>query len=91
MKNTLRNDNGKKVANKVGAAPARKTLPLNLKLVCLPEETIRYIMFHELTYLKHKRHSQAFWQTISQAFPNCKEQEQKLLEYWFTAELLFQN
>jgi len=81
----------KRQQTKWGSCSGRKNITLNLKLVCLPEETIRYIIFHELTHLKHKRHNQAFWQTISQEFPNHKEQEQKLLEYWFTTELLLQN
>jgi predicted metal-dependent hydrolase len=81
----------KRQQTKWGSCSGRKNITLNLKLVCLPEQTIRYIIFHELTHLKHKRHNQAFWQTISQEFPNYKKQEQKLLEYWFTTELLFQN
>ncbi len=76
---------------KWGSCSGRKNITLNLKLVCLPEEMIRYIVFHELTHLKYKRHNQAFWQAISQEFPNYKEVEQKLLEHWFTTELLFQN
>ena len=81
----------KKLQTKWGSCSGKKNLTLNLKLVCLPEQTIRYIIFHELTHLKYKRHNQTFWQTISQEFPNYMEQEQKLLEYWFTTELLFQN
>jgi hypothetical protein len=81
----------KRQQTKWGSCSSKKNISLNLKLVCLPEQTIRYIIFHELTHLKYKRHNQTFWQTISQEFTNYKEQEQKLLEYWFTTELLFQN
>jgi len=81
----------KRQQTKWGSCSGRKNITLNLKLVCLPEQTIRYIIIHELTHLKHRRHNQTFWQKISQEFPNYKEQEQKLLEYWFTTELLFQN
>jgi predicted metal-dependent hydrolase len=81
----------KRQQTKWGSCSSKKNITLNLKLVCLPEQTIRYIIFHELTHLRYKRHNQVFWQIISQEFPNYKEQEQKLLEYWFTTELLFQN
>jgi predicted metal-dependent hydrolase len=48
-------------------------------------------MLHELTHLKHKRHNHIFWQTIKHEYPNYKEYEQKLLEYWFITEMLFKN
>ena len=81
----------KRLHTKWGSCSGRKNITLNLKLVCLPEQVIRYIILHELTHLKYRRHNQTFWHTISQEFPNHKELEQKLLEYWFTTELLFQN
>jgi len=81
----------KRQKTKWGSCSSKKNITLNLKLICLPEQTIRYIIFHELTHLKHRKHNQTFWQTISQEFPNYKEQEQRLLEYWFTTELLFNN
>jgi len=76
---------------KWGSCSDRKNISLNLKLVCLPEEVIRYIILHEMTHLKYKRHNQTFWQIINQEFPNYKEQEQKLLEYWFATELFFKD
>jgi len=81
----------KKLHTKWGSCSGRKNITLNLKLVCLPERIIKYIILHELTHLKYVRHNQTFWHTISQEFPNYKALEQKLLEYWFTTELLFQN
>ena len=76
---------------KWGSCSNKKNISLNLKLVCLPEKIIKYIIFHEMTHLKHKRHNQTFWQIISLEFPNYKEQEQKLLEYWFATEIFFKN
>ena len=81
----------KRQTTKWGSCSSKKNITLNLKLICLPEQTIRYIIFHELTHLKHRKHNQTFWQTISQEFPNYKEQERRLFEYWFTTELLFNN
>ena len=76
---------------KWGSCSDKKNISLNLKLVCLPEEVIRYIILHEMIHLKYKRHNQIFWQMISQEFPNYKEQEQKLLECWFATEIFFKN
>jgi predicted metal-dependent hydrolase len=81
----------KRQQTKWGSCSSKGNIALNLKLVCLPEQMVRYVIFHELTHLKYKRHNQAFWHTISQEFPNYKEQEQKLFKYWFVTEMLFQN
>ena len=81
----------KRQQTKWGSCSGKKNITLNLKLVCLPDQIIRYIIFHELTHLKHKKHDHIFWQTIKQEYPNYKEYEQKLLEYWFITEMLFKN
>jgi predicted metal-dependent hydrolase len=76
---------------KWGSCSDKKNISLNLKLVCLPDEVIKYVIFHEMIHLKYRRHNQIFWQVISQEFPSYKEQEQKLLEYWFATEMFFKN
>lgn len=81
----------KRQQTKWGSCSSKRNITLNLKLVCLPEQTIKYIIYHEMTHLKHKRHNQAFWQTISQEFPDYKQHEKKLLGYWFHTEILLKN
>ncbi|MEM2914439.1 MAG: M48 family metallopeptidase, partial [Candidatus Bathyarchaeia archaeon] len=76
---------------KWGSCSKEGNISLNLKLICLPEETIRYIVHHEATHIKHRKHNRAFWQTISQEHPNYKQIEKKLLEQWFKTEKLLQN
>ena len=81
----------KQQKTKWGSCSNKRNISLNLKLVCLPEEIIKYVIYHEITHLRHKKHNQAFWQTINQEFPNYKQQERKLLKYWFQTEIFFQN
>jgi len=81
----------KRQQTKWGSCSSKRNITLNLKLVCLPEQTIKYIIYHEMTHLKHKRHNQAFWQTISREFPDYKQHEKKLLGYWFHTEILLKN
>ena len=81
----------KRQQTKWGSCSNKGNITLNLKLICLPEQMIKYIIYHELVHLKIKRHSQAFWEKISQEFPDYKQKEKKLLESWFSTELLFQN
>ena len=80
-----------KQKTKWGSCSSKGNITLNLKLVCLPEHMVRYVVFHELTHLKFKGHSREFWRTISMEFPNHKELEQELYKYWFITEILFQN
>ncbi|MEM1532435.1 MAG: YgjP-like metallopeptidase domain-containing protein [Candidatus Bathyarchaeia archaeon] len=76
---------------KWGSCSSSGIISLNLKLICLPEEMIRYIVYHEITHLKHRKHSRTFWQIISQEYPNYREIEKELLIQWFKTEKLFQN
>ncbi|MCS7120012.1 MAG: M48 family metallopeptidase [Nitrososphaerota archaeon] len=41
------------------------SISLNLKLICLLENVVH----HKVTYLKHRKHNKAFWQTVSQRYP----------------------
>ena len=58
-------------------------LSFNLKLAVLPEELIRYVVFHEVAHLKEKRHSTEFWNIVEKEFKNFKVNEKRLTEYWF--------
>ncbi|MEM2373222.1 MAG: YgjP-like metallopeptidase domain-containing protein [Thermoproteota archaeon] len=76
---------------KWGSCSTSGNISLNLKLVCLPEETIRYIIHHEVTHLKYRRHNRAFWQAVSQEYPNYRQIEKEMLQQWFKIEKLLQN
>lgn len=76
---------------KWGSCSSSGNISLNLKLVCLPEELIRYVIYHELVHLKHRKHDRAFWRMISQEFPDHEKMEKELLTQWFKTEKLFQN
>ena len=81
----------KQQKTKWGSCSNKKNLSFNLKLVCLPEELIRYVVFHEMLHLKDKKHSFLFWERIGREFPKYKDHERKLLEYWFYTEILSKN
>ncbi len=63
-----------------------KNLSFNLKLAALPEKILKYVVYHEITHLKEKKHNIFFWRTIEKEFKNYKEIEKMLLEYWFYLE-----
>jgi predicted metal-dependent hydrolase len=60
----------------------KKNLSFNLKIVSLPEELIKYLIFHEMLHLIEKKHNGNFISLTQREFPNYKEIEKKLYEYW---------
>ncbi|MEM2057736.1 MAG: YgjP-like metallopeptidase domain-containing protein [Thermoproteota archaeon] len=76
---------------KWGSCSNRGNISFNLKLVCLPEQIIRYIVLHEILHLKHKKHTALFWEEMAEEFPQYKEMEKNLLKQWFYTEKLFEN
>ena len=61
----------------------KKKITLNTYLRYLPEKIIRYVIFHELTHFKTRRHDKEFWDTISTEFPNYKTLRKHLVTYWY--------
>jgi predicted metal-dependent hydrolase len=60
----------------------KKNLSFNLKVVSLPEELIKYLVFHEMLHLIEKKHNGNFILLTQKEFPNYKEIEKNLYEYW---------
>ena len=73
----------KKMKSKWGSCSKRKNLMINTTLKYLPTNLIEYVVFHEITHLKEKRHNENFWQMISKKFENYGEMEKNLFIYWF--------
>ena len=56
---------------------------LNPILKYLPENLIRYVIFHEFCHLIVPYHNKKFWLLVSTEFQNPEILERKLLGYWF--------
>lgn len=61
----------------------KKNLTLNPLLKHLPENLIRYVIFHEFCHLIIPRHNKKFWFLISKTFNHSDKLERKLFGYWF--------
>jgi len=61
----------------------KKNLTLNPLLGHLPEDLIRYVIFHEFCHLVVPRHNKKFWLLISKTFNHPDKLERKLFGYWF--------
>lgn len=61
-----------------GSCSAKNSLCFSYRVMLLPNEIIDYIIVHELTHIKVKNHSAAFYSEISKYQPDYKERIIKL-------------
>ncbi len=61
---------------------AQKNVNLNLKLLFLPEDLVRYVLVHELCHTVHFDHSPEFWGLLSSLIPHCREMQRELRDAW---------
>ena len=53
-----------------GSCGPHNDLNLNWLLMLAPPEVFEYVVIHELCHIKHKNHSQDFWQLVSKHYPD---------------------
>jgi hypothetical protein len=68
---------------KWASCSSKRNLTINRLMKYLPEHLLKYVIFHEITHLKEKKHSDKFWKRISKKFSNYQELERDLFVYWF--------
>jgi len=83
LKVKLNNVYFKLMKTKWASFSAKKNLMINKLASHLPDRLIEYMVFHELTHLRQKRHNDQFWGIVSKKFPNYLELERDLFIYWF--------
>lgn len=59
-----------------GSCNSRRQLTFNSLLAMMSDQTIDYIIVHELCHLRHMNHSSAFWQLVGQYMPDFNEHRQ---------------
>lgn len=62
----------KLVSSKWGHCTHDNKILLNLKLLNAPTEVMNYVIFHELSHIIHKNHSDKFWKEVARYCPNYK-------------------
>lgn len=67
---------------KWGSCSSQRTLIFSVFAMLLPNELLRYLVYHELTHLTHLNHSAAFWELLSEYLDeDARLLDKKLQEY----------
>lgn len=59
-----------------------ETVSLNIKLLFIPEELIRYAMIHELCHTVYMNHSEEYWVLVSETEPSFEYLDTRLRTAW---------
>jgi len=73
----------RKMKTKWASHSKNGNLTVNTLLKYLPQDTIEYIIYHEITHSIERKHNENFWNLINRKHPNYQNKEKNLLTYWF--------
>lgn len=65
-----------------GSRSGTGTISLNLCLLFLEAELVRYLMIHELCHGRHMNHSRHFWRFVGRFEPDYRRLDRALTECW---------
>jgi predicted metal-dependent hydrolase len=65
-----------------GSRSSSGTLSLNLCLLFLRPELLRYLMIHELCHGRHMNHSSRYWRLVGRFEPDYKRLDRALTDSW---------
>ncbi|MCD6481740.1 MAG: M48 family metallopeptidase [Thermoplasmata archaeon] len=78
----------RKLKSKWGSCSNKGNISFNTMLKYLPEELIRYVVFHEMIHLRERRHNKNFWEMMGKKFDDYEKKEKELFAYWFLIQNL---
>jgi hypothetical protein len=76
----------RKMKTKWASYSQNKNLTINTLTRYLPQDLVRYIIYHELTHSKERKHNEKFWNIIQDKFHDYTAIEKDLLIYWFLVQ-----
>lgn len=64
-----------------GSCGPHNDINLNWLLMLAPPSALEYVVVHELCHIKHKNHSQDFWQLVAEHLPDYQQQRRWLKQH----------
>lgn len=61
-----------------GSCSQDNKLHYSFRLLYAPKEVVEYVVVHELSHVKHKNHSKAFWSEVEKYVPDWKQKRKWL-------------
>ncbi len=68
----------KNLKSRWGSCGIHDDINLNWLLIIAPSEVMEYVVVHELSHIRHRNHSQAFWQLVEQHIADYRQHRQWL-------------
>lgn len=65
-----------------GSRSSSGTISLNMCLLFLEPQVMRYLLIHELSHGRHMNHSRRFWKLVSNFEPDYRRLDRELTESW---------
>jgi hypothetical protein len=81
----------RKMKTKWASHSKNGNLTVNTLLKYLQQDTIEYIIYHEITHSIERKHSEKFWRLINKKHPDYETKEKDLLTYWFIIQKTINN
>ena len=60
------------------AVSGHRVVNLNWRLIFMPKPVLEYVVVHEVSHLRHRHHSQAFWLTVGGLLPDYERRKEWL-------------
>jgi len=73
----------RRMKTKWASLSSAKNLTVNRLMKYLPDNLIKYVIFHEVAHFIERRHNEKFWEIISSRYENHQEMEREMFVYWF--------
>ncbi len=71
----------RKTKSKWWSCSTDQNIALNLSLIHLPTQFIKYVIIHEVCHLQHKNHGKHFWELVEKHCPNHKQIKKELRNF----------